>query len=178
MPTSHRYPPDDAEAGGDAAASTATVALRAHAAVVPLMEERVEVGTAVSPVGAVRVRVETAEGVERVAVTDVREEYQPSVRTVGEPAATRRDPYLDGDELVVPVYEERVVVERRLFLKEEIRLRRARHVFQEHHDVPVRRERAVFERLQADGSWREVPLSPGAPVAEQSTPDPSAAAPE
>ena len=70
----------------------------AHAAVVPLMEERVEVATAVTPVGAVRVRVETAEGVERVAVADVREEYQPSVRTVGEPAATRRDPYLDGDE--------------------------------------------------------------------------------
>jgi stress response protein YsnF len=170
MPTSNRSPLVDAGTGSADA--------RAQAAVVPLMEERVEVAAAATPVGAVRVRVETAEGVERVAVADVREEYQPSVRTVGEPATTRRDPYLDGDELVVPVYEERVVVERRLFLKEEIRLRRARHVFQEHHDVPVRRERAVFERLQADGSWREVQLSPGAPVAEQSTPDPSAAAPE
>ena len=81
------------------------------------------------------------------------------MRAIGEPAAARRNPYFDGDELVVPVYEERVVSERRLFLKEEIRLRRARHVFQEQHDIPVRRERAVFERLQADGSWREVPLS-------------------
>ena len=170
MPTSNRSPLGDTAAGSADA--------RGQAAVVPLMEERVEVATAVTPVGAVRVRIETDEGVERVAVADVREEYQRSVRAIGEPAAARRDPYLDGDELVVPVYEERVVVERRLFLKEEIRLRRARHVFQEHHDVPVRRERAVFERLQADGSWREVPLSPGAPVAEQSTPDPSAAAPE
>ena len=170
MPTSNRSPLVDAGTGSADA--------RAQAAVVPLMEERVEVAAAATPVGAVRVRVETAEGVERVAVADVREEYQRSVRAIGEPAATRRDPYLDGDELVVPVYEERVVVERRLFLKEEIRLRRARHVFQEHHDVAVRRERAVFERLQADGSWREVPLAPGAPVAEQTAADSSAAARE
>lgn len=170
MPTSNRSPLGDTGAGSADA--------RAQAAVVPLMEERVEVATAVTPVGAVRVRIETDEGVERVAVADVREEYQPSVRAIGEPAAARRDPYLDGDELVVPVYEERVVVERRLFLKEEIRLRRARHVFQEQHDVPVRRERAVFERLQADGSWREVPLAPGAPVAEQTAADSSAAARE
>jgi stress response protein YsnF len=142
------------------------------------MEERVEVGTTTAPAGVVRVRIEIEDGRERVAVADVREEYQPSVRAVGEPATARRDPYFDGDELVVPVYEERVVVERRLFLKEEIRLRRARHVVHEEREVPVRRERAVFERLQDDGSWREVPLAHGAPVAGHSTPDPSAAARE
>jgi len=142
------------------------------------MEERVEVGTATSPAGTVRVRIEIDEGRERVALADVREEYQPSVRPVGEPVGARREPYLDGDEVVIPVYEERVVVERRLFLKEEVRLRRARHVFHEEREIPVRRERAVFERLQADGSWREVPLAPGAPVAEQTAADSSAAARE
>ena len=95
MPTSNRSPLGDTGAG--------TADARAQAAVVPLMEERVEVATAVTPVGAVRVRIETDEGVERVAVADVREEYQPSVRAIGEPAAARRDPYLDGDEVVIPV---------------------------------------------------------------------------
>ena len=147
-----------------------------NATVVPLTEERVEIGTATTPAGKVRVRIEIDEHRQRITVDDVREEYQPTVRAVGKPADGRREPYLDGDEVVIPVYEERVVVERRLFLKEEIRLRRARHVFREDHDVPVRRERAVFERLQADGSWREV--SPGAPVAEHTEPDSSAAARE
>jgi len=44
------------------------------------MEERVEVGTATTPVGAVRVRIEIDESRERVAAADVREEYQPSAR--------------------------------------------------------------------------------------------------
>jgi uncharacterized protein (TIGR02271 family) len=32
----------------------------------------------------------------------------------------------DGDALVIPIVEERLVVERRLFLKEEVRVRRVR----------------------------------------------------
>ena len=169
MPDSNRTPSRD-----DAVAAL----YGAQAAVVPLMEERVELGTATTAAGAVRIRIEIDEGRERVALADVREEVQPSVRAVGKPVDARRDPYLDGDEVVIPVYEERVVVERRLFLKEEIRLRRARHVFNEEREVPVRRERAVFERRQADGSWREVGLAPGSPVAEDSEPDSSAAARE
>jgi len=170
MPDSNRSPARDD--------SVAAIGAEAHAAVVPLMEERVEVGTAATPAGSVRVRIEIEEGRERVALADVREEYQPSVRAVGEPAIARRDPYLDGDEVVIPVYEERVLVERRLFLKEEIRLRRARHVVHEERDVPVRRERAIFERLQPDGSWREVPVSPGPPVADHDAPHSGAAARE
>jgi len=162
MPDSNRSPARDD--------SVAAAGAQAHPAVVPLMEERVEVGTVTTPAGTVRVRIEIDEGRERVALADAREEYQPSVRAVGKPAMTRRDPYLDGDEVVIPVYEERVVVERRLFLKEEIRLRRARHVAHEERDVPVRRERAIFERMQPDGSWREVAVPPGPSVAEHNAP--------
>jgi stress response protein YsnF len=150
----------------------------ANAVVVPVVEERVEVGSEITPAGTVRVRIEVEQGRERVDLADVREEYQPSVHAIGRPVDARRDAYLDGDDVVIPVYEERVVIERRLFLKEEIRLRRGRHVFHQEQDVPVRRERAVFERLHADGSWREVPLSPGAPVAEHTEAHPSAAARE
>jgi len=150
----------------------------ANAVVVPVVEERVEVGSEITPAGTGRVRIEVEQGRERVDLADVREEYQPSVHAIGRPVDARRDAYLDGDDVVIPVYEERVVIERRLFLKEEIRLRRGRHVFHQEQDVPVRRERAVFERLHADGSWREVPLSPGAPVAEHTEAHPSAAARE
>jgi len=170
MADSNRPPPRD---DGVAAAVGA-----ARAVVVPVAQERVEIRSESTPAGTVRVRIEVEQGHERVDLAEVRDEYQASVHAVGRPVDGRRDAYLDGDDVVIPVYEERVVVERRLFLTEEIRLRRARHVFHQEQDVPVRRERAVFERLHADGSWHEVPLSPGAPVAEHIVPDSSAAATE
>ncbi len=138
----------------------------AEGVVVPSLAESVVVGKEAIPVGAVRVRVEIERASERIGVDLASEEWQPRLRPVGTPASERLDPYRDGDEIVVPVYEERVVVERRLFLKEEVRLRRVHHVEHREAEVPVRRERAVFERQQPDGSWRELPIDPGAPVAE------------
>jgi uncharacterized protein (TIGR02271 family) len=134
--------------------------------VVPLVAETASVGTEPTPIGAVRVRVEVEHASERVGVDLASEEYRPTVRPIGAPASARVDPYRDGDDIVIPVYEERVVVERKLFLKEEVRLTRVRQVEHREGDVAVRSERAVFERQQPDGSWREVPVDPGARVAE------------
>ena len=147
----------------DPARATAT---EAPASVVPLIAETLHVGIDTQAVGAVRVRVEVEHARQRVDAGRVVEEYQPTVRPVGTPAGERRDPYLDGDDVVIPVYEERMVVERRLFLKEEVRLRRVRHVDPRQSEVEVRRDRPVFERRQPDGTWRELPLPPGAPVAD------------
>jgi stress response protein YsnF len=73
---------------------------------------------------------------------------------VGVQVAQPREPWHEGDVLVVPVYEE--VIERRLVLKEEIRLHRQRFSTSHTEQVPLRRQRAVVERRQADGSWAEV----------------------
>jgi uncharacterized protein (TIGR02271 family) len=56
---------------------------------------------------------------------------------------------IEGDVRVIPVVEERLVVEKRLFLVEEIRVRQRR--IEEEHDVPVtlRRHEVVVERLPA-----------------------------
>jgi uncharacterized protein (TIGR02271 family) len=155
--------PSPVETGSDRAAGSdrepATV-------VVPLVAESVVLDKETVAVGALRVRLETERASERVAVDLASEEWQPTVRPVGKPAAERLDPYRDGDEIVVPVYEERVVFERRLFLKEEVRLRHVQRVEHREDDVAVRRQHAVFERQQADGSWRRVAIDPGAPLAE------------
>jgi stress response protein YsnF len=170
MPTSIPSPLDPARASADVAESDP------RAAVVPLVSETVHVDTEAHQVGAVRVRVEVDHLRQRVDVDRVTEEYQPTVRQVGTLAGERRDPYLDGDDVVIPVYEERMVVERRLFLKEEVRLRRVRHVDHQQSEVPLRRDRPVFERQQPDGTWRELPTGPGAPVAEH-IPSPSSRPP-
>jgi stress response protein YsnF len=137
--------------------------------VVPLVEEQLDVGTRLDEAGAVRVRIEVEEAPERLGVELVAEEYRPWVVAIGAPVADRREPYRDGDELVIPVYEERLVVERRLYLKEEVRLRRVEHVTRRDGEVPLRRERAVVERRQADGSWQPMPVTAGPPVAERTS---------
>ena len=146
----------------------------AGAAVVPLVAETVAVDTETVAVGAVRVRVEVERVHESIGADLLSEEYRSTVRAVGEPASERLDPYRDGDDIVVPIYEERVVVERRLFLREEVRLTRVRQVEHRQGEVPLRRERAVLERQQPDGSWRPIPIAaPGAPVADDISPSPS-----
>jgi uncharacterized protein (TIGR02271 family) len=159
---------------GDPACAAVARSDESRAAVVPLVAESLAVETETLRVGAVRVRVEVEHVNERVGADLVSEEYRPTVRPVGAPASERLDPYRDGDDLVVPIYEERVVVERRLFLKEEVRLTRVRHVEHRQGEVPLRREHAVLERQQPDGSWRAVPLcAHGAPLADDTSPSPS-----
>ena len=53
--------------------------------------------------------------------------------------------------VIVPVLEEVLVVEKRLFLKEELHIRRS--VTQEEVEVPItlRKQRAVIERLGPEG---------------------------
>ncbi len=123
-------------------------------AVMPLIEERLNVGIERVEAGALRVRIVIDETVEATEVDLVSTEVRPVVVPRGIEVEARREPYLDGDELVVPVYEERPVWVRKLFLKEEVRLTRIRHERRQPVEMPLRRERAVVERQQPDGSWR------------------------
>ena len=138
--------------------------------VLPLIEERLDVAIERAEVGALRVRIVVDETVQAAEVELVSTEVRPMVVPCGVEVDARREPYLDNDELVVPVYEERPVVVLKLFLKEEVRLTRIRHEQQQSLEVPLRRERAVVERQQPDGSWRAEPgMQPGTPVADRGT---------
>lgn len=122
--------------------------------VLPLVEERIEVTRQEQEVGAVRVRVEVLESTEAVPA-EVRTQQVIVRRTpVGRPVAERQPPHQDGDEWVVPVYEEVPVVEMRLVLKEELRISRQTVSEPGEQQVRLRREVAVVERRQPDGSWQ------------------------
>ena len=120
----------------------------------PLIEERLDVAIERVEAGALRVRIVVDETVQAAEVDLVSTEVRPTVVPRGVEVDARREPYLDGEELVVPVYEERAVMVSKLFLKEEVRLTRIRHEQRQTLEMPLRRERAVVERQQADGSWR------------------------
>lgn len=56
----------------------------------------------------------------------------------------------EGDTTIIPVIEETIVVERRLFLKEEVRLTRVRVTEQHRETVVLREQEAVITRRRPD----------------------------
>ncbi len=123
----------------------------AREVVLPLVEEALRVGKRRVETGRVRVSVSTdiEEQVVRETLRSERAELErvPIGRELaaGEPAPVlRREP--DGT-VVVPVLEEVLVVERRLVLKEEIRMRLVAVDEPVEQPVAVRRQRASVERL-------------------------------
>jgi uncharacterized protein (TIGR02271 family) len=127
--------------------------------VIPLVEETVRVDKRQTVSGKVRIRteVESVEQVVREALTDEMVEVTrvPIDRRVDQVPEIRTE----NGVTIVPVLEERLVIEKQLFLKEELHIRR--DVKSETVEVPitVRSERAIVERFDANGQ----------PVPEEST---------
>lgn len=125
------------------------------AATIPVTEERLEVGREVVQTGAVRLRKEvdevTAQLREPVMAEVVDVQRVPVNRVVDQPPPVRHE----GDVMVVPVIEERLVTRKELVLVEEVRLTRRRETVTVEQDVPLRRERVVVERLDpGTEQWR------------------------
>ena len=125
-------------------------------AVIPLVEEALRVGKRRVETGRVRVSVETSieEQVVRETLRSDRAEIErvPVGRELadGEPVpALRQEP--DGT-VVVPVLEEVLVIERRLVVREEIRMRLVAVDEAVEQPVTVRRQRASVERLPPLGA--------------------------
>ncbi len=114
--------------------------------IVPVLEERLHVTKRTVESGQARVHIGVSEH-DEVVETALRQQSVDVERvTVGrfvdQPPPARRE----GDTIVVPIIEERVVVEKRLFLKEELRIRidETRHL--DTQTVTLRREHAEVEQ--------------------------------
>jgi stress response protein YsnF len=75
----------------------------------------------------------------------------------------------EGDVTVISVVEEVLVVERRLILKEELRLRRVRTTEQHRETVTLHEQQAVIERAEPGASLSALP-SELAPIPKPQTP--------
>ena len=148
-------------------------------AVLPLAEEALRVGKRRVETGRVRVSVAT-EAEDRLVRETLRTERVEVERVAagrelaeGEPVpAARRE---DDGTLVVPVLEEVLVVERRLVLREEVRLRTVAAEETVERPVTLRRQRAEVERLPPPAAAGAPdgpagPGSPGGPSPAQTTP--------
>lgn len=129
--------------------------------VIPLVEDEVRVSTRDVVTGRVRVRTVTDTVEETVGqeLQGVRAEVERvPVDLLLDPGAPSPQPRVEGDVTVVPIVEEVLVVEKRLLLKEEVRI--TLRDTTEYVEVPVqlRRQRAVVER--SDGPGEPAPDQP------------------
>jgi len=103
-------------------------------------------------------RVETQSGVrvsktidERDAVVDeplTKEEVEVERVAMNVPVEAASGVRYEGDTMIIPIFEEVVVVEKRLMLKEEIRVTRRRTNFRAPQRLTLRREVANVERIE------------------------------
>ncbi len=122
---------------------------------VPVVEEQLAVGTRTVDTGrGVRVHKTVSEQPvsidERLLRDEVEVRHVKVDRMVaaGEAPSTR----YEGDTLVVPIFEEVLVVERRLRLKEELHITKARREERYQDTVVLKAERVQVERFDEAGT--------------------------
>ena len=141
-----------------AAGEEASAATRARAeegregGVIPIVEEVARIEKRVVDKGTVRVSTEIDTVTERVE-TALREQTATLDRVrVDRVVDTPPEPRLEGDVIVVPIIEERVVVTKQLVVTEEVRVKLDEVTRTDVQEVPLRKERVTIDRIPADGT--------------------------
>jgi len=117
--------------------------------VIPLHAEELSVTRRRIATGRTRISRVTREQETRVEEPLTREVVEIERRPVGEPVSSMPPVRQEGDTIIIPVVEEQLVVERRLVLKEEVRVRRVRKTEMHQEHVITRRQDVIIARLPA-----------------------------
>ncbi len=115
--------------------------------VIPVIEETLDVQKRQVETGGVRIIKVVHEREEVVNVPRVREEVTVERVTLNRLVDTPVSMRQEGDTLIIPLLEEVVVMEKRLMVKEELRITKRRIEEQASQQVTLRREEVVVERL-------------------------------
>ncbi|MEP6923686.1 MAG: YsnF/AvaK domain-containing protein [Pyrinomonadaceae bacterium] len=120
--------------------------------VIPLLAEELKIARRQVVTGGVRVHKTVSERTETVdeplLQEEVRVEHVAVNRFVAEPPAVR----YEGDVMVVPLLEEVLVIEKRLVLREEIRIFKHRGAVRRPQQVVLRREDATLEKITPEST--------------------------
>jgi len=119
-------------------------------AVIPVVAEELQVGRQVVETGRVRVTKVVHEDQETVDQPTVTEEVVVERVPVNQFVEAAPAPRQEGETLVLPVLEEVVVVQRKLLLKEEVRVTKRRTESRQQQTVSVRREEVKIERIEGE----------------------------
>ncbi len=120
-----------------------------------LREEELVAHKEVHLAGEVRIRTRVEEVPSRLEVDSYYEEADVEHQPIGQAVSERRDPWEEDGVLVVPVYEEQLVVTKRLILREQLRIRRIGSTQRRVFEDTLRRDRVVIEDPQDTGRVHE-----------------------
>jgi uncharacterized protein (TIGR02271 family) len=120
-----------------------------------LREEQLVVKRELQEVGEIRMRTVVGDVPGRREVDARTEEVEVERVPVGQAVSERRDPWEEDGVIVVPVYEEQLVVSKRLIEREHLRIRRVVGTRHELFEDRLRRERVVIEDPRNTGLVHE-----------------------
>jgi uncharacterized protein (TIGR02271 family) len=123
---------------------------------IELLEEELVGEKEMRDVGEIHVRTVLEEVPGRLEVEATREEIQVEHVPVGEQVSERIEPWEEDGALMVPVYEEQLVVTKRLVLKEHLRIRRVAVTETELFEGTLKRERLIIDDPNDTGLVREL----------------------
>ena len=129
---------------------TALVLPNSEDALLQLYAEEVSVARRKVERGGVRVRIQTKMREHFVDEVLTHERVEMERVAIGRPVDVAPPVREEGDTTVISVVEGVVVIERRLVLKEEIRLRRVRTTERHRESVMLREQESLIERTGPD----------------------------
>jgi uncharacterized protein (TIGR02271 family) len=115
--------------------------------VVPVVAEELNVQKRPIITGGVRIKKMVKEHQQEVNEPLMREDVQVERTSINRVVETPVEVHYEGDTLVIPVLEEVLVVEKRLMLKEELRVTKRQLVEHQPQQLSLRREEVVVEPL-------------------------------
>lgn len=120
------------------------------AVVIPVVEEQLEIGKREVETGRLRLQKRVSELEQTVDeplfADEITIERVSINRFIDEPTPRRIEVEDEGETTVIPLFEERIVVQKRLFLREEVRITKRRIERRAPQIVTVRREEVTVER--------------------------------
>ena len=117
--------------------------------VIPLCSEQLSLSKRRVATGHTRIRRRTREQEQQFEEPVFGEYAEIERRRIGEQVETMPSIRQEGDTIIIPIVEEQLVVERRLVLKEEVRVVRRRRTEIHRERVIKRSQEVVIERLPA-----------------------------
>lgn len=123
---------------------------------IPIVEERAKIYKHLVDTGVVRIKTDVSERIEllseELTTQSVTVERVRVDREVDAPPTVRTE----GDVLIIPVVEQRLVVEKRWVLTEELHVRRKQHTEVVEVPVELRATKVTVERESNDHAERDV----------------------
>lgn len=126
-----------------------TTKAREGQVVIPVIEEELRVGREIIETGKVRVSKKISEHEETVDEPILREQVSVERVQVNEYVDAPPEARQEGDTLIIPVLQEKLVVQKRLLLVEELHIRKQVAETREPQTVTLRKEEVEVGRITA-----------------------------